>query len=559
MRKINNRLFLLFLFYSLFPLFLIFKLFNIQVFKHNFFFEKSRKQVSFIRTEFSARGRIYDVNNNLLAITFPIDCLEVDINKSKNIDKLIFNLSSLLNIPQKELKKNLPIIFEGVLEETKLTEIRKNKKNKFQHLIYKRKWIREHPEGNLASYTLGFTGDDGVGRSGIELKYNEYLKGNVCSRKYFRDGKNEELTDDFFFKEMSDGCDVVLTIDKKIQYIVENELESAYKLYNPKRITGIVQRPSTGEILSIATIPNFNFNTKIKVYDELRNPAVEDVFEPGSIIKPFIMLAALEEKLFKETDIINCEDGEYKIYTTTIKDHQPHKNLTLSGIIAYSSNIGMSKIAAKIGYEKIYYCLKKFGFGNPTNIDLPGEASGILKEPQSPDIQPLTPLMVSFGYNLSVTPIQLITAYSAIANGGFLYQPFIVKEIVSPEGETLINFKPNLIRQILTKNSINIMKKMLTNVVIYGTGKKAEIDGCLLAGKTGTAEKLDPDTKKYTNHLHISSFCGFFPVDNPIYTILVVIDEPSTTYWASETAAPLFSNIAKRLLFSINENSKRIN
>ena len=309
-------------------------------------------------------------------------------------------------------------------------------------------------------------------------------------------------------------------------------------------MSAIVQDPNSGEILAMASYPSFNPGEQ-STWKHLKNSIICDFYEPGSTFKSITAAAALEEKAVKRTDVIFCENGKYRVYDHVIKDHEKKGNITFDEVIAYSSNIGTAKVAEKLGKQKLYEYIRKFGFYNNTGIDLPGESKGLLQKPER--WSGLSLSSISFGQEIGVTAMQMVNAYSAIANGGNLLEPKIIKKIQTSEGKTVYNSQKRVIRKTVSKNSARNLREMLEKVVSEGTGKSAGVKGYSVGGKTGTAQKADKEKGGYLEHTYIASFCGFIPAKNPSLTIIVVVDEPQgKQYYASEVAAPVFKNIASR-------------
>jgi cell division protein FtsI (penicillin-binding protein 3) len=284
------------------------------------------------------------------------------------------------------------------------------------------------------------------------------------------------------------------------------------------------------------------------------NPAVNEIYEPGSTFKMITTCAALAEHIFKPTDVIFCENGSYNLTKdVSINDHEKRGYLTFEGTLAYSSNIGFAKIGMKLGKEKLFYWVRNFGFGSLTGSRLPGENKGLVYNPYNEKKwSSVTTPNIAFGQGISITGLQLVNAYSAIANGGLLYEPQVVKQVVDNNHKIKWSSQPRIIRRIVSPETASTVTSLLTKVVDYGTGKFASVDGYSCAGKTGTAQKADPVTKKYSVSRYVASFCGFLPAENPRLVILVVVDEPQTTYWASDIACPVFANIGKKAMNYLN-------
>ncbi|MBI3012794.1 MAG: penicillin-binding protein 2, partial [Elusimicrobia bacterium] len=419
---------------------------------------------------------------------------------------------------------------------------------------------RYYPNGSLACHLLGTVGMDNHGLAGIEQSLNSFLTGKHSTMDQLRDAKGRNILKNPQESDLSETAEtpgsnsIVLTIDRAIQYIAERELRRGVEEYGAARGIVLVQQPQTGEILAMASYPGFDPNQISSGGDaseigntQLQNSIVSNAFEPGSTFKIVAFAAALEEKTGSLQDSVDCEGGQWKLGTVTIRDHEPSEVLTFSQVLEKSSNIGTAKIGLKLGRETLYKYIRAFGFGTKTGISLPGESEGLLKMPDkwSGSSQPT----IAFGQEIGVTAIQLITAFSAIANDGVLMEPLLIKELVETKGTNLQrnSFPPQIVRQVVSPETARTLRQMLTQAVEQGTGTRAKIEGYSVAGKTGTAQKIDPATRKYAADKHIASFCGFLPADKPQLTCLVVLDEPKKDYWGGSTAAPIFSRIAAQV------------
>ncbi len=397
----------------------------------------------------------------------------------------------------------------------------------------------------MASHLLGFTGLDPGGLEGIERKYDSVIMGNTGFMLTERDALGRDvMLKGAVIREASPGRSLTLTIDKNIQYLAEKELAKAVTEHGAKTGMAVVAEPSTGRILALANYPTFNPNAHQKYSPfQLRNRSVADSFEPGSTFKIFLMATAVEEKVVRPHDVYHCENGKYRIQGRTINDDHPHGRITVSEVLKYSSNIGSAKIGFKLGQERYYRYLKTFGFGDKTGIDLPAETSGM--------VRPLSRwygtdlAAISFGQGISTTAIQLVTAVSAVANGGMLMKPYLVEKVSDESGRELQKSQPQMVRRVISAETARAVTAMMEGVVAEGgTGTRAAIEGIRVAGKTGTAEKVDSVTKTYSKTKRTASFIGFVPADNPQLTILVVIDEPSGSKYGGVVAAPAFKEIA---------------
>jgi cell division protein FtsI (penicillin-binding protein 3) len=339
-----------------------------------------------------------------------------------------------------------------------------------------------------------------------------------------------------------------LTLDTSIQHIAEKELEASILKYRAKAGVAIVVEPHTGEVLALANYPSFNPNNYAsQSADQRRDRAVTDSFEPGSTFKTILAATALEEEIVGKEDLFYCEMGKYHFAGKIIHDTHPHGWLSFSKILQVSSNIGFTKIAEKVKKERYFKYIEKFGFGKLTGIDVPGEVPGLLRRAESWSAIDLA--THAFGQGISVTPMQMVMAYAAIANGGFLMRPYITRRVVSPRGEVLLENQPQVVRRVISEKTAKLLASMLQDVTSEGgTGTMANIEGFDVAGKTGTAQKADPVHGGYASKKRVGSFVGFVPANDPRLVALVLIDEPEVNVYGGVVAAPVFRNIAQGAL-----------
>jgi cell division protein FtsI (penicillin-binding protein 3) len=405
---------------------------------------------------------------------------------------------------------------------------------------------RYYPNRHLAAHLIGFADIDGRGIEGVELAYEDRLRGSDRRVEAIRDRRGQVV----FADEMQDdrsmqGQNVVLTIDKAIQHIAERELALGVRTFEARGGSVVVMDPSTGELLAIANYPPFNPNEPSKhPTAHRRNRAVVDRFEPGSTVKPFTMATALAAGAVKPNQSINCENGVARLGGRLVHDAHPYEWLTTTQVLAYSSNIGTAKIALDLGKKELYRGLRRFGFGEPTGLGVPGETAGILRHYRRwYEIDTAT---VSFGQGMSVTNVQLATAMSAIANGGQLMQPLLVRQMTDGHGATIEENKPRVRRQVVPRRVAKLVAQMLTAVTEPGgTAIEAAVDGYLVAGKTGTAQKADYVHGGYAKDQWLASFVGFAPAERPAVVISVVIDEPAIAHYGGTVAGPVFRRIAE--------------
>ncbi len=403
---------------------------------------------------------------------------------------------------------------------------------------------RYYPKKELAGQVLGCVGVDSQGLEGLERYYDKVLKGKEVTLVLQRDALGRTL-----WQEVSDlrqnavGKDLVLTIDSRIQFFAEKALAQAVEKCGAQCGIVVAMDPMTGEVLAMASYPFFNPNAFQRESAFVKkNHAVTDSFEPGSTAKAFTIAAALEEGLVSEEKIFFCEYGSYPFGGRVIHDLHKYGNLSVCEILAHSSNIGATKVGELLGARRLYEYLSAFGFGEPTHIDLPGEVSGTLRPYHRwPSVALANH---AFGQGFTVTPIQLAVAFSALVNGGFLIQPYVVKEVIDPvTGDKEIR-SPRVIRRVISRKTSQRILSIMEKVVEEGTGKQAKLQGYRVAGKTGTSQKVDPATGAYSKSKYVASFVGIVPVEKPELVVVVMLDEPAVRGTGGLLAAPVFREVA---------------
>ncbi|MCX7881277.1 MAG: penicillin-binding protein 2 [Patescibacteria group bacterium] len=549
----NGRLRLLLIFFYTLFFIIIGKLFYLQIINQNVFWQNNYLQVKKILPE---RGKIYDRFGLPLVINKTAYLLYLEPKKIIDEKELVEKIDKVLNlgtatIEAKIDKKKDWISLKDNLDKNKKQEI---ESLKIKGVGFEEHLARDYPESSLAAHLLGFVGKnyqgEDVGYFGIEGFYDKDLRGIAGVLKTERDPQGQPIfigTQEKINAE--DGRDLYLTIDKSIQTMVKKKLTEGIDRYKAKQGCVIVTDPSTLEILALVCLPDFDPENYFLSSEELfKNPAISNLYEPGSIFKPLIMAAALEEKAVKATDFYN-EDGPVKVGEYAIKtwNNKYEGKISMTRILEKSSNVGMVYVGERLGQKKIYSYLKKFGFGELTEIDLQGEISGYLKS--LTEWYPINYATVTFGQGLAVTPIQMIRAFSSIINGGYLLKPYVVKKIVSFDGRE-VKIEKKIIRRVISEQTSTIIKKMLYSTVENGEIKWAKPKGYQIGGKTGTAQI--PIKGYYDPTKTVASFIGFAPVDKPRFIVLVSLFQLETSPWGSETAAPLFFEIAKELLIYYN-------
>ena len=501
------------------------------------------------------RGSIYDSWGDPLAVSLAAESLYADPARVKEPKKVAAELAKLLKASKKELTRLLSAKKRFVWLQRKLDpEIAKQIRSlKIEGLQFVGERKRYYPQANTAAHVIGFTGLDPRGLEGIELEYDQQLQGQPGRLVSLRDARGRGLASaDQLVQGGTAGNNLYLTLDRSLQYVAEKELARVVKETAAVGGTAVMLEPASGRILALASQPDYNPNLAGRYpAAKRRNRAVCDMYEPGSTFKPFLLAAALEEGVVHPGQKIYCENGRFAVGGKTIRDHKKYKTLSLKNVLKYSSNIGFAKLGQALGREKFYSYIRDFGFGEITGIDLPGEAKGILRPPSRWFEIDLA--AISFGQGLSVTPIQMASAVAAIANGGLLMEPYLVEKVTDAAGEVVMRRLPEVRRRVVSEKTAQIVKDMMVSVTEPGgTGTRGALTGYRVAGKTGTAQKVDSVTGGYSPDKRVLSFVGFVPADNPALVLAVTVDEPKKKSYGGVVAAPVFARIASQTLSHMN-------
>ena len=497
------------------------------------------------------RGVIVDRQGHPLALNVDVASVYVNPGSLKDHQKTAHTLSRILEMPVAQVRKlfrnDQPYVW--IKRHISAPMAKQLETRPLPGVVVTREPHRFYPKGALVSHVLGFAGIDSQGLEGIEFQYEDYLRGEKNLVQYQRDALGRTIAPLSNSKTFGapTGYHITLSIDEVIQFIAEEELASAVEKTRAKSGSIVIMDPRTGAILAWALHPTFDPNhfKKFSAKD-WRNRAVTDPYEPGSTLKVVIAAAALEEKVMEPDTLIYGGEGQMSVAGTIVHDPAKSGWMTFQDAIAHSSNVGAIKVAVELGPSRVYKYLQDFGFGEKTGIDLPGESSGILREPSKWSGLSLSSL--AMGQEIAVTPIQMVTAMSVVANGGWLMTPHVVSAVMDRQGESILtnNLEPK--RRPISARTANRLSHILETVVETGTGQRAQLSGYRAAGKTGTSQKVDPKTGAYSSSSIIASFVGFAPVEQPRLTMLVVIDEPEVGKWGGTIAAPVFGNVAKRVL-----------
>ncbi len=493
------------------------------------------------------RGIIFDRNQEELAVsldTHSVYASPLKITRPRAIGR---RLAAALGLPAREVIKRLrgERGFVWIARRVSPDKAAAVKKLDLPGVGLVKEPRRFYPYTTLACHVLGFAGLDARGLEGLEKEYDRILKGQRHTLTSLRDalGRTIHLTP-AAFTQLPEGSHLILTLDKGVQYQVEKILAETVARYRAKGGQVVVLRPQTGEILAMAAWPVFNPNVFARFpRATYRNRTITDTFEPGSTFKTFVAAAALMSSKVSLDQLFDCEQGTWKVGGRLIHDTHSHGKLNLADIVKFSSNIGAAKVGQAVGAETLYRTIRAFGFGQPTGVDLPGESRGILRPARA--WRPVDMANICFGQGVAVTTLQMAQAFAAIANGGVMMRPFVVRAEVDSSGRLIHETQPRVVRRVMSAREARILTGMLQRVTEEGgTGTRARVGNLPVAGKTGTAQKVSPGGG-YSKRDYISSFVGFVPADNPQVVVVVVIDTPRGQHYGGVVAAPAFSRIAR--------------
>lgn len=491
------------------------------------------------------RGTIFDRNDEPLAVTVETDSVYVRPDKLENVRTAAQSLARVLDLEQAYVLRKFASTkpFVWIKRQIPFEEAARVRELDLPGIAMVKEADRSYPFGRLAAAVLGYTGVDLQGLAGIEFHYEKDLRGEGGVMTGERDALGNPLyPDGIVFQGTRKGASLRLTLDAKIQYFADAALAQAFTKTGAAAACVIVMNPFTGEILAMSSLPAFDPNV---AYVHRRNIAVTDIYEPGSTFKPFAMAAAIEAGLIDLDAKVFCHNGAYRFGGHTLHDSHPYDYLTPSQIISKSSNIGITRIAVKLGRDRWHGAIKNFGFGQRTGVDFAGEPKGIVRDAKS--WRRIDMGTTAFGQGVSVTPLQLLTGYCALVNGGNLMRPYLVGEVVGENGRVLKRTNPRILRRVISRKASRAITDMLIQVTQPGgTGTQAAVDGYTVAGKTGTAQK--PENGRYSADRRVASFVGCVPAENPEIAVLVLIDDPKGSpheKYGGVCAAPVFRKIAE--------------
>lgn len=541
-------------FIALFSVF-SFRLVYLQMIKHDEYAGLAAEKHVHKQPIYAERGTILDANDEVLAHNVPMRMVVADATRLNKPDATIRLVSQALKIPASELSEKLQsgrpyIVLQRDVPEAEAAALKATlDAQNLRGIDFKHDSKRIYPNGSMLCHVIGFTDFEHLGIQGVEASMEEYLHGQDGYRYIEHDPSGREIV---LYRGQEraprNGYQVHLTIDLNLQNIVENEIDAAMREFRPKKATIILMRPRTGEVLAMANRPNFDLNERSEAKpEEMKNRAIIDMMEPGSTFKIVSVAAALNEHKVQPDSTIFCENGVFSFGGFKLHDHKPYGELSVQDILVKSSNIGAAKLALAVGEQKFYEYIRRFGFGERTGIELPGEINGLIRPPQAWSKISIT--RMPMGHEVGVTPLQMTAAMATIANGGKLMTPRIVKSITTEDGKMISMLKPTELRQVISEQTARQIGRALRGVVSdRGTAAAAAVPGFTIAGKTGTAERVDPKGG-YERDRFVVSFIGYLPADHPEFVGLVVLDDAQTTpelNYGGLVAGPIFSRIAEK-------------
>ncbi|MGB4704617.1 MAG: penicillin-binding protein 2 [Candidatus Saccharicenans sp.] len=542
------------------------RLIDLQVIEHKKLKAIVQEQSQDLITVLPTRGTIFDRNGRILARSLPAASVFFSPVQGESFEhqvKGIYQLKAILQLSDSELKKIINSVekrrrFTWIKRKIPLEVAEKVKSLKLPGIYILEENKRFYPQGTLAAHLLGGVSIDDVGLAGVEYYYNTLLRGEEGQQLIMKDARRRE----FFIetiKETKPGQDLYLTIDSTIQYIAEKELKQAVEKHQANWGTIVILSPRTGEVLAMATYPDYDPNEFPPPEHLMLNRAIQHTYEPGSTVKIITAAAARELAGLSWNSFYDCSQGYLVFGGTIVRDHVRLGVLSFPEVIIHSSNVGAIKIAEQIGAENVYRMFKLFRFGEKTGIDLPGEEAGVL--------HPLerwrkSSLRVAIGYEISATPLQVLRAMNVFASGGHLIKPRVrlekpapLKDVIPASFESLPEGQPILNSQ----TTAELVSRIFEKVVELGTGREAGLPGYAIAGKTGTAQKYVPELKSYSSSRHVASFVGFVPADRPLISMIVVIDEPRGAFhYGGQVAAPVFREVARKVLLYLQQPPRKM-
>jgi cell division protein FtsI (penicillin-binding protein 3) len=549
-RMTRLRLMLLALSVSLWALVIAVRLLHLQVLAHSLYEHQGARQSERTINLDPRRGSILDRDGAPLAVSVDAESLYAVPQDIENPAATAQALGHALGLDPAERKDLLTQIqknraFVWVRRKVDPQTAQKVRALQLDGIGFLTENRRYYPKRELMSQVLGYVGLDNTGMSGIEYAFEDMIRGRAAKVVVHTDARRRPVG--HTERPSTEGNTVVLSLDEGVQYVAERELERA--IFESQSASGvaIVLDPFTGEVLAMANRPSFNPN-RFAAFPSgrWRNRVVADAYEPGSIFKIVTAAAGIQERVVEPDEMLDCGHGTIEIAGVRINDHAVFDRLTFKDAVARSSDIGMIRVAQRVGKENFNRYVREFGFGAPTGVDLPGESSGLLRP--TTKWSALSLPSMSFGQEVGVTALQMAMAGAAVANGGYLMKPLVVRRIEDAEGRVVKEYKPVVVRRVLQPTTVDVLTEFLKEVVKSGTGRHAAVPGYVVAGKTGTAQKVDP-SGRYSMVDHVASFVGFTPVSHPALLILVSLDSPKVERnQGGDVAAPAFARIAEAAL-----------
>ena len=542
---IRRRLIAIAVFMGLWSLAIGFRLFDLQIAQSADFRDRAERQQQRVLETSPRRGPIYDRNGNELAVSIEVDSLYAVPSEIQDPVGTADFLSRVLEIPTAVLSDRLDSdkSFRWIERKISARQAEHIRSANIDGLYFQTESKRFYPNRDLAAHVLGFVNLDDNGGSGLEYRFEDAIGGTPGRVIVMKDARGRSF--ERLQQPPAIGASLTTTIDRTIQYIVEQEITRTIAETGAAAMSVVVTNPLTGEVLAMANYPQFNPNEYSRYPAEFwKNRSITDVYEPGSTFKIVTAAAALEENLTYLDEIIDCQMGSIVLFGHRINDHKPFGELTVREILQYSSDVGIIKLGLRLGDERFASYIDRLGFGRRTGIDLPGEALGLTKP--SREWSNVSVGAISMGQEIATTPLQIVNLVAAVANEGILYQPYVVDRIEDANG-IIEQTVPSGTRVMLPETA-RLLQESLEAVVSDGTGTRAQIAGFSSAGKTGTAQKVDPETGTYSLTKHVASFAGYAPADSPALAAIVMIDEPSGPDGGGEVAAPVFARIVERVL-----------
>src|SRR5580765_899607 len=542
-------------FIGLFSIF-SFRLIYLQAIKHDEYAGLAAETHVYKQVIHAERGMILDANSEVLAHNIPVETVVADATHLSDLQATVELLNSELEVPSQEVAEKLNscrryIVVKREVPAARVKALReKLRAGNLRGIYFEHDATRIYPNGSMLCHVIGFTDFDHHGIQGVEASMEKYLHGQDGYRFIEHNRAGEEIVP-YRGQERAprDGCQVHLTVDLGLQNIVENEIDAAMAQYSPQKATIILMRPQTGEILAMANRPHFDLNLRSEARPEqMKNRAIIDMMEPGSTFKIVAAAAALNERKVRPDSSIFCENGLWNFGGAALHDHRAFSNLSVREILIKSSNIGAAKLALTVGEQKFYEYIRRFGFGERTGIELPGEINGVIRPPKSWSRISIT--RIPMGHEIGVTPLQMTVAMATIANGGKLVTPRIVKSVTASDGKIISSVSPTALRQVISAETAKQIGDALRGVVSdQGTAAAAAVPGFTIAGKTGTAQKVNPHGG-YDHGKYVVSFAGYLPADHPEFVGLVVLDDAHTSKpelnYGGLVAGPIFSRVAEK-------------